>query len=286
MKTAIVTGASGFVGYHLCNELLASGYQITALCRKGSENNQRIPQEVRQVFSLEELPKADIFFHLAWDGASGVGRANAEMQSNNVTLAIKALETAEEKNCGKFVLLGTVYEKFAQTVKHCCEFKNADFYILGKEYAHSVTNQLSYKLGIDYVCCTVCHPVGKYVKPEQIFASVVRKLRNGMTVEVSECLQPFDIIAVEDLVNGIRLCGETKLKQREYYIGSGQPKILKEYFLEARKILGVETPLEFGKYPFDGLEFQKEWFDISRLIQETGYKSTKSLDDIIKGLVQ
>ena len=36
----LVTGASGFIGSHLCEALLAKGYKVNALIRYNSRNNK------------------------------------------------------------------------------------------------------------------------------------------------------------------------------------------------------------------------------------------------------
>ena len=47
MKKVIVTGATGFIGTHLCRELDKNGIEVTGLARKDSVYINRIPDSVK-----------------------------------------------------------------------------------------------------------------------------------------------------------------------------------------------------------------------------------------------
>jgi nucleoside-diphosphate-sugar epimerase len=73
MKTAFVTGASGFIGSHLCEELVRHGVTVRALLRKG-KRNERLAQlpltviegDLHDRDALERGMKgADAVYHLA-----------------------------------------------------------------------------------------------------------------------------------------------------------------------------------------------------------------------------
>ena len=79
MKTVIVTGATGFIGYHLTKRLSSLGFKVYAIIRPNSNNKHRLenlPQiEVVDLDMAEiaKLPsifkgKCDYFFHVAWEG--------------------------------------------------------------------------------------------------------------------------------------------------------------------------------------------------------------------------
>ena len=286
MTSAIVTGATGFVGMHLVQELQNSDIKVTALCRKSSQNILRLLSGVNAAYSLGALPTADVFYHLAWEGASGPGRSDAALQSRNVTLAIDALICAAKLGCRKFVILGTIYERFSNYVKKRKNFGSSDFYILSKDSAHDLTSQLAYKLGIDYAYVQICHPFGKYAKREQMFASVIHSLSDGKTIEFGEGYEYYDIVAVEDLAHGLQLIGNSENMHREFYLGSGNSKLLREYILDAKHLLGVDTHIEFGARPYDGLHFEREWFNINEAVEHVGYAPRISFEDMIRKYIK
>ena len=271
MKSAIVTGATGFIGIHLVEELLACGVRVSALCRENSPNRDRLPHTVEVFADMEALPKADVFYHLAWDGASGSERRDALKQEINTGLALRAQLCALNCGCGRFIALGTIYERLAPQIMASKNFGGSDFYILSKSYAHSMANQLAYMLKQEFVWCTICHPIGRLMKRDQLMAIVISDLLAGKKPALGPARTYYDIVAVEDVARGLRLLGQTERVGREYYIGSGSPKPLYEWLEQARLALGADTALGIGALPDDGLRFDKRWFDIAPLKALTGY---------------
>ena len=73
-QKVFVTGATGFLGQHLCRELVAAGYDVTALCRDPEAGPARaLPEQVRRlqgdVLDAEAVGSAalgsEIMFHCA-----------------------------------------------------------------------------------------------------------------------------------------------------------------------------------------------------------------------------
>ena len=95
MKTVIISGAAGFVGYHLIKNLQEKGIFVIALCRPGSSHNRRLKEftnlkiiecDTSHFLSLKEGLQnyyPDVFFHLAWEGTTGEKRGNYAIQLAN-----------------------------------------------------------------------------------------------------------------------------------------------------------------------------------------------------------
>lgn len=276
MKSAIVTGATGFIGTHLCNELLKNDIKVTGLARKDSRNMKRV-QDVNLVqcgmddYDFFEGEKADTFYHLAWEGATGTGRDDEELQAKNIARTIKALKAAKRLGCRRFVALGTVYEKLVPQILMHSRHRKPDFYLLSKQSSHYICMKLAEKLDIEFVWATIFQPIGRYIKNEQVMTYAISGLLSGEPPEFGPAMEPYDITAVEDIAYGMRLLGNCELTRKEYYIGSGSPMLMKEYLKRARKVLGVDTELKFGVRPDDGLRFSFDWYDISPITKDTGY---------------
>src|SRR3984957_15294973 len=72
MKPALVTGASGFLGWHVARVLLERGYPVRALVRPGSRveglDVEMVPGDLRDPASLERAVKGcELVFHVAAD---------------------------------------------------------------------------------------------------------------------------------------------------------------------------------------------------------------------------
>lgn len=95
MPTALVTGATGFVGSHLVDHLIEKGYRVTATLRKTSRSRWLEGKPVEWVEAdlthPVKLPPCDILFHVA-----GVIRADTwkEYRAGNRDASLHAFEGA------------------------------------------------------------------------------------------------------------------------------------------------------------------------------------------------
>ncbi len=292
MKSAIVTGATGFIGTHLSEELKRNNISVMGLSRHDSPNTGRLKKDIDIVwcgmdgYDSFSGPPADTFYHLAWDGATGVGRDDEELQVKNIAWTVAALKAAKRAGCRRFVALGTVYEKLVPQVLLASEHRKADFYLLSKQSAHYMCLKLARKLDIEFVWATIFQPIGRYIKKEQVMTYAINGLLKGEPPEFGPAMEPYDITAVEDIAYGLRLLGEKTLTKQEYYIGSGSPMLMKEYLQRTKEVLGVDTELKIGCRPDDGLRFMFDWYDISAIKKDTGYSTRMGFDQAVLNVAE
>jgi nucleoside-diphosphate-sugar epimerase len=95
VATALVTGATGFVGSHLVDVLLEKGWRVLATVRSRSNLRWLDGKPVERIEdSTSPLPSCDVLFHVA-----GVIRADtyAEYLAGNRDLAVRVFESARTK---------------------------------------------------------------------------------------------------------------------------------------------------------------------------------------------
>lgn len=289
----IVNGASGYIGYHLTNALLKKGHIVYAVCRKkiGLLENLQPSKNLHIVISQQnDISKhfsgisPDVWYQLAWEGAVGDMRACPEVQIQNELLSVNAMRIAKEIGCKKIIFTGTVYENISESILENPNFDRSSFYIIAKKHAHEMTLQLSKKLGIEYIWCTFCHPVGIYMSQTQLIPYAIKCFKNNEPSFFGSCSQYFDIISVIYLTDALAVLGENKCRKKSYFIGSGEPRILKEYIQEAAMICGYKLEIGFGKRPDDGMIFKKEWFDNSEFCDEFSYTQKICFKNIIENI--
>ncbi len=286
MRTAIVTGATGFIGTHLCRELTGNNIKVTGLARHDSIHTERLKDADVIWCGMDDYDglegaAADTFYHLAWDGTTGAGRDDEELQAKNILRTIKALKAAKRVGCKRFVALGTVYENLVPQILSDRVHRRSDLYLLSKQSAHYMCLKLASKLNIEFVWATIFQPIGKYIKKEQVMTYTVAGLLSGDPPEFGPAMEPYDITAVEDIAYGLRLLGECDLSKREYYIGSGAPMLMKEYLQRTKAVLKSNTPLRIDALEDDGLRFSFDWYDITDLQKDTGYHIQTGFDKAV-----
>lgn len=91
-----ITGATGYLGYHIACQCLAEGHQVLCLRRSTSKSlfDEEQEQRIQWVTINEEDWKEtvnvfapDVLIHVAWGGVRGAGREDADIQKQNILMS-------------------------------------------------------------------------------------------------------------------------------------------------------------------------------------------------------
>jgi dihydroflavonol-4-reductase len=112
VKPALVTGASGFIGWHVAKLLLERGYAVRALCRPGSQiaelEVEKFTGDLRDSASLERAAAGcGLVYHVAADYRLWA-RDPREMYSSNVDGTRNLIAAAKQAGVERFVYTSTV----------------------------------------------------------------------------------------------------------------------------------------------------------------------------------
>lgn len=290
---AIVTGANGFIGKQLINELLNRNYKIVALDIKfddallSNKNVTCINVLDKEVFELVSLIPADnynCFFHLAWAGTSGPNRANYEMQLNNVKLACQYVELCSKIGCKRFLYASSINEMETYEYLQSDDIEPSGGYIYGtgKLAAHLMGETVAKTNNIDFIPVIITNIYGVGEKSARMIYTSIVKLINGEHCSFTEGFQTYDFIYITDAINSIVEVSEKGKPFNRYYIGSGEPKPLREFLLTMRDIVDPKAELGLGDIPFKGIDISYNQFDLKKVEKDTGYKNEISFENGIK----
>lgn len=293
MNKAIVTGASGFIGKQLINELLSRKVKIVALDIRfddvllQSEGITCINCKDKNPFDLQnELAdlKADTFFHLAWAGTSGALRADYTVQLNNVKLACDYVTVASKIGCKRFVYASSINEMETYEYLQSDDINPSGGYIYGtgKLAAHLMGEVVAKQNGIDFIPVIITNIYGAGEKSARLINTSIRQLLNKEHCSFTEGKQTYDFIYITDAIASIVEVAEKGKAFNRYYIGSGNPKPLREFLLEMKDVVDSSAELGLGDLPFNGIDISYKQFKLKKVEEDTGYKNKISFKDGIK----
>lgn len=286
MKKAIVTGANGFVGSHVCKELSDRGVKLYAVIKDTNENISTIENldgieivycELNEIGTLSEKISdrdIDVFYHFAWVGSAGPLRCNEEIQLQNALWTAQALRTADKMNCKKFVNAGSIMEKETYTAVYTQESKPGLPYIYGagKLIARSICKPIANSLNIDLCWAVITNAYGAGEFSPRFVNSTIRKIIAGEPLQFTAATQNYDFIYIDDVAKAFVAIGEYGIANKEYTIGSGNARPLKEFIIEMQQALAPEAEPIFGDIPFTGVNMPLEAFSTADIEKDCHFK--------------
>lgn len=297
MDRVIISGANGFIGSTLVKKFYEKGYEVIALIKDTQENVSMIKDYATIIYSelsniefLTEQLRSDkrtIFYHLAWIGVNGQQKASYESQIQNIKMTCDCITIAKNIGCTRFLCSGTIAERAIESFQNLDNIGGGMMYAVSKQSTHLFTEMMCKNLGLNYVWMQFSNIYGPSNKTGNLVSYTLGQLMNNADATFGPAMQPYDFIYVEDLIDAVYKLGIAKeLKHNRYFIGSGKPRLLKEYLLEIGKTANKENLIKIGVRPDDGIKYTFEMFDTAPLIEEIGNYISKDFSDGIKYTVE
>ena len=293
MNRVIVTGANGFIGSSLVNILLKNEVSIVAI--DISFATPRIPdcdQVVKMEVGLDDVDiikslipagEYDAMYHLAWAGVNGPSKADPTVQLNNIQLGINCAQLCKAIGVKKLLCAGTVAEQAVQSLPNLTQTSGGMMYGVAKHCAHLMLEDYCKNIGLQFVWMQFSNIYGVGNKTGNLVSYTLGELLKGNEATFGPAAQPYDFIYVDDLLEAVYRLGASETSESCYYIGSGSPRILKEYLLKIGELAGKQDKVAIGIRPDDGIKYDFSMFDTTPLKDAIGnYVNTTFEEGIIK----
>ena len=271
MEKVIVTGANGFIGKTLVNALLAKGYQVTALDVRFDD----VLAKDERITCVNVMNKevAALMQEIPWVGTSGSARADYNVQLNNVKLTCDYIKLCSEIGCKRVVYASSINEMETYEYLQSDDIEPAGGYIYGtgKLAAHLMGETVAKLNGIEFIPVIITNIYGVGEKSARMIYTSINKLVHKEHCSFTAGYQTYDFIYITDAINSIIAVAEKGKAFNRYYIGSGEPKPLREFLLEMRDIVDLEAELGLGDLPFNGVDISYDQFDLKKVERDTGY---------------
>jgi nucleoside-diphosphate-sugar epimerase len=280
MKKVIVTGANGFIGSSLINKLVSKNVYVVAISTNFTESH--LPKD-RHVIEIEmmlddvdtmlaRIPKDDYdaFYHFAWRGVNGVEKADPLIQLENIKMAVKCANVAKKLGCKKFLCAGTVAEQGTKSLHNLSSVSGGMMYGVAKHCTYQMLEAYCKNIGQKFVWMQFSNIYGPNNKTGNLVGYTIGQLINGQDATFGPALQPYDFIYIDDLIEAVIRLGENDTEGTSFFIGSGEPRILKEYLVEIGEKFGRPEHIRIGVRPDDGIIYTMDMFDTKPLVDAIG----------------
>jgi nucleoside-diphosphate-sugar epimerase len=252
-KTKIlVTGGTGFTGSYLVRRLVANGHAVRALVRSPEKAKalidlgvEVVPGDVTNPASLREaMVGIELVYHIA--GAfrqekisdKKMWEINCQGVKNMLDAAIAAGTVRRFVHCSTIGVHGDIKDPPATEETP---------YAPGDVYQESKTG--GEKIAVEYMQqgklpITIFRPGGIYGPGDMRFLKLFRSIKNKRFVMIGSGEVFYSLIYIDDLVDGIILCGTHPKAVNNIYILTGEPSLtLNEFTSKIAEVVGTSVPI-------------------------------------------
>ena len=230
-RTALVTGAAGFIGYHLCRRLLADGFHVIGLDSLNDYYDVALKDRRRAMLMqspgfrfvhakieepgllmglmAEERP--DIVVHLAAQAGVrySIDQPRAYLEANLIG-AFELLEAARAYPPQHMLMASTSSVYGANTEMPYAETAKADsqmsFYAATKKANEAMAHSYAHLYGLPITMFRFFTVYGPWGRPDMALFKFTKAILEGAPIDVfNHGDMQRDFTYVEDLVHGIRL---------------------------------------------------------------------------------
>lgn len=259
----LITGASGFIGSHITEDLVEEGHQVYALCRNKT-NFEKCNQFKNKVTWInQEHPgwegklkgiEIDQLIHIAWTGVTSDERDNWALQLTNFEFSKSIIDLAIRLNTKKLICFGSQAEyglyNYKVTEEHIP--KPEDAYGAVKLLTLYYLQNTAKKNNREWYWLRIFSIIGENEDKSWLLSQVLSKLLSGEEIELTQGEQFYDYLYIADFINALtRIVKCNSDLSAVYNICSGDPvKIKHLLLLVAEKLDTNSANLKFGAIPY------------------------------------
>lgn len=312
-KTALVTGAAGFIASHLSEKLLQEGYHVIGIDNfdpfydRGIKNNnlERLLSigkekfefyelDLRNADELDQLPKTDIVFHIA--GKAGV-RPSIEVPSDYIDTNIigtqNVLNWMMKVKCDKLIFASSssIYGNNKKVPFSESDEVNAPIspYAFTKRSNELQIHTFHHLYDLNAICLRFFTVYGPRQRPDLAIRKFVTRIKNGEPIDqYGDGSSGRDYTFISDIINGVYSAANHLFEHKTVYeiinLGSHSPILLNEMIETIGATLN--TSPKVNVLPMQPGDVEVTYADISKAKKLLNYEPKVSFQQGINDFVK
>jgi len=292
---ALVTGAAGFIGSHLCERLISQGWDVIGLDNFDPFYSKQIKQgniaglvssgkfeleegDIRDAKCVERTLNSgdiDIIVHLA--AKAGV-RPSIEdplgYQDVNINGTMVMLASAVGSGVKKFIFASSSSVYGNNEKVPFSETDNVDFpispYAATKKAGELLCHTYSHLYDIDMTCLRFFTVYGPRQRPDLAIHKFARLIEAGKPIPVfGDGSMRRDFTYIDDIIDGVVAAMDSCSGYEIYNLGESRPVRLDELIIAIEKALGKKAII--NRLPEQPGDVKQTYADVTKAQKRLGY---------------
>ena len=293
-RTALVTGATGFVGSHLVRRLVKNEWNVNVIVRPSSNLDQLLETRDAAIVHLHdgtmdgvneilEQTQPDVVFHLASLVGSEHQSADVEpLILSNVLFGTQLAEAMVNTGCPCMVNVGTFWQHYRGE-----SYDPVNLYAATKQAFEDILQYYIQAKGLNVITLKLFDTYGPDDPRPKLFHFLKSLEDRGVPLDMSPGEQLVDFVFIDDVVEAFMLAAERLRTEsfagyERYVVSSGQPIRLKDLVELFSKITDKTIKVNWGGRAYREREVMVPW-NAGRTLP--GWSVKIHLEDGIKKLL-
>ncbi len=292
---ALVTGASGFIGSHLCRRLVAEGAEIHALTPAVSSVYPARLLDLRDKITLHEANITDrsamsdlantvrpsVIFHLA--AYTHVGKSWQRVDEciqSNVQGTVNLLKALEPVGYDRFINTGTseIYGDIDVPFREDAQANPCSPYSVSKYAAERFCRMFHQGHGWPIVLVRPFNAYGPAQSPDRIVPETIVRALRTQELKTTSGKQTREFNYVEDLADGfVTLATTAGIEGELFNLGCGEDVAIRDVVTMILDLMGNPIEPLIGALPDRPTEIWRMYCDNTRARERLGWSPKHSL---------
>lgn len=270
-KVALITGATGFLGRHLCVKLLEKDYKIVVLVRETSNisffskySKQKVivcqlDKDFNVIDEVVKNYKPLITFHLA--AAFDKGYTNKEIVNlinTNILFGTILLNSLVKCNCKNFINIGTYWQNFKDET-----YNPFNLYAATKQSFQDIIKFYEEEYGLQCITLKLCDTYGEDDGRKKIINLLKQAYQKHEELDMTKGEQYLSLTYIDDVVEGIILASDYVLNRKycgyTYFLANKNIIKLQDLVRSIEKIANKKLKINWGKIKYKKREIMQPY---------------------------
>ncbi len=304
---ALVTGAAGFIGSHLCRRLLNDNWQVTGLDNfdpfydravkqsnfadfTGNENFTFIEGDIRDPKTASSaVQNADYIIHLA--AKAGVRPSIADPAGyvdTNINGTVTMLQAARSADIKNFIFASSSSVYGNNRKIPFAENDNVDYpispYAATKKAGELICHTYSHLYDMNITCLRFFTVYGPAQRPDLAIHKFARLIESHKPIPVfGDGSMRRDFTYIDDIIDGIIAAVNNMQGYEIYNLGESRPVRLDELIAAVETALGKQAVIE--RLPDQPGDVKQTYADVAKAMAALGYRPKTKLSEGLKKFV-
>jgi nucleoside-diphosphate-sugar epimerase len=269
--TAILTGATGFIGSHLTRRLVSEGWDVHLIVRPtsrltsldGVSDGVTIHRHDGSTQGMSDIMGAvrpDIVFHLASLFLAQHRPEDIEpLIQANVLFGTQLVDAMVVHGVHRLVNTGTSWQHFQNA-----EYSPVCLYAATKQAFEAILQFYVEASSLRVVTLKLFDTYGPRDPRAKLFALLRKAAQGQVPLAMSPGEQSIDLVYIDDVVEAFVMAADRLLRDEvrqleEYAVSSGKPIRLQDLVETYGRVTGRTVPVEWGRLPYRPREVMIPW---------------------------